>query len=64
MKTINKQTFIFDEKTFISEDSNVLSAMEKANDHFDLPQGAWFGNKDDKSISKDTYKWIRGNFFD
>ena len=61
MKTIKKQTFIFDDKIFTSSDSN---AMEKANYYFDLPQGAWFGNEDDKSISKDTYKWIRGNFFD
>ena len=53
MKTIKKQTFIFDDKIFTSSDSN---AMEKANYHFDLPQGAWFGNEDDKSISKDTYK--------
>jgi hypothetical protein len=58
---MQKQTFIFDDEIFISSDNN---AMEKANYHFDLPQGAWFGNEDDKDISKDTYKWRRGNFFD
>ena len=55
------QKFIFDGKEFISSDSN---SMEQANYFFDLPQGAWFGHEDDKSIPKDTYTWVRGNFFD
>ena len=38
--------------------------MENANYHFDLPDGAWFGNRDDKNIKPNHWEWIRGNFWD
>jgi hypothetical protein len=45
-----KLKFIFDNETFeiedtINEHGVPLTGMEKANDHFDLPEGAWFGPK-------------------
>jgi hypothetical protein len=36
--------------------------MEAANDHFDLPEGMWFGPKD--GSPNNTWIWHRGNFFD
>jgi hypothetical protein len=59
-------TFIFDGKKFKAKDiPNGMCAMEQANNYFDLPQGAWFGNNQSDIIEKnDTFTWVKGNFFD
>ena len=62
-----KLTFIFDDAKFeiedtINEHGVPLTGMEKANDHFDLPEGAWFGPSD--GSPKNIWIWHRGNFFD
>ena len=61
--------FKFDDKIFLiteeeAKQNGYASAMENANYHFDLPDGAWFGNRDDKSIKPNHWEWIRGNFWD
>jgi len=38
-------------------------AMDAANDYFDLPMGAWFG-PEDPGGKKDTWVWVKGNFWD
>jgi hypothetical protein len=57
-------TFIFDDKKFKAKDiPNGKCAMEQANNYFDLPEGAWFGNKGTTTKS-DSFVWVKGNFFD
>jgi len=61
--------FKFDDKIFLiteeeAKQNGYASAMENANYHFDLPDGAWFGNRDDKNIKPNHWEWIRGNFWD
>ena len=61
--------FNFDNKLFLiteeeAKNNGYSSAMENANYHFILPEGAWFGHEDDKSIEPNTWQWIRGNFLD
>ena len=62
-----KLTFIFDDEKFeiedtINEHGVPDTGMEAANNHFDLPQGAWFGPRDGSPAN--TWIWHRGNFFD
>jgi hypothetical protein len=59
-------TFIFDGNIFKAQDiGGGLCAMEQANNYFDLPQGAWFGDNNSDIIDKnDTFTWVKGNFFD
>ena len=64
MKTL---ILIFDDEVFEARERAAWemddpSPMERANNHFDLPQGAWFGPEDGQPPN--TYKWFRGNFFD
>ena len=57
-------TFIFDGNIFKAQDTEGgLCAMEQANNYFDLPEGAWFGNKGTTTKS-DSFVWVKGNFFD
>ena len=62
-------TFKFKDQVFKTTEENSLkmgyaSCMEHANFYFDLPQGAWFGNEDNKTIPKYTHEWVLGNFWD
>ena len=62
--------FIIDDKTYTVYADEKGKAMEICNrqildKHYSyIKHMAWFGNDDDKSIPKDTFKLVRGNFFD
>ena len=63
-------TFVFDNDKFqmtdiVDQYGMPDKAMEAANNYFDLPMGAWFGPKDPgPGGKKDTWVWVRGNFWD
>ena len=68
LKKVELLTFIFDNDKFqmtdtVNEHGCPDNAMEAANNYFDLPMGAWFG-PNDPGGKKDTWVWVRGNFFD
>ena len=60
--------FMIDDKTYTVYADDKGKAMEICNrqivDRLGINRMAWFGNDDDKSIPKDTFKLVRGNFFD
>ena len=60
--------FIIDDKTYTVYAKDKGTAMEICNrqivDRLGIYQMGWFGNEDNKDIPKDTYKLVRGNFFD
>jgi len=60
--------FIIDDKTYTVYADEKGKAMEICNrqivDRLGINHMAWFGNDDNKSIPKDTFKLVRGNFFD
>lgn len=63
-----KYTFIIDEKKYEIEANDYGKAMVKMNrevvDKQNLHPMAWFDNDDDKSIPKNTWVLVRGNFYD
>ena len=63
-----KYTFIIDDKKYEVEANDYGKAMVKMNrevvDKQNLHPMAWFGNDDDKSIPINTWKLVRGNFYD
>jgi hypothetical protein len=67
-KNINLYTFKIDDEIFYLYAPTKLSAMAKMNkwelDKRGIGNMAWFGHEDDKSIPKNTYICMRGNYHD
>ena len=63
-----KFVFLILDKKFVVEASDFGKAMEQMNrevvDKMNLHPMAWFGNDDDKSIPVNTFKLVRGTFYD
>lgn len=62
-----KFVFLIDDKKFVVHSSDNSTAMVKMNrEVLDKlgKDGAWFGNEEIPSLPVNTFKFVKGNFYD